>query len=117
MNILVYQCKKCGSDDLKKNGRNRSGNQQYICKVCGAYQILTPEDIDTLNEKQQAIFEANYKNAFTHIKEYIQNHPNIDWKDKFDVTGVVSVQYNIPIGLVNQMFCRIARANNVRIQV
>lgn len=31
------QCKKCGSTNIKKNGRTPSGRQKYHCRACGIY--------------------------------------------------------------------------------
>jgi transposase-like protein len=39
----VQQCRKCGSTHIVKNGHNRSGSQQYRCKVCGAIGVLSPK--------------------------------------------------------------------------
>jgi IS1 family transposase/transposase-like protein len=38
--IIIYQCRTCGSTDIVKNGTNKCGNQQYHCKNCGAYRVL-----------------------------------------------------------------------------
>jgi len=35
------QCQFCGSQEMRKAGRNRSGSQKYECKRCG--QKTTPE--------------------------------------------------------------------------
>jgi transposase-like protein len=33
---MVYVlCFHCGSENLVKNGKNRSGKQQYVCRACG----------------------------------------------------------------------------------
>ena len=32
----VHHCRACGSTHIVKNGRNRSGSQQYQCRTCGA---------------------------------------------------------------------------------
>ena len=39
----TYRCRRCGSVDIVKNGRNRYGNQQYHGKACGAYGVLEPK--------------------------------------------------------------------------
>lgn len=40
---IQHQCRKCGSLNIVKNGRNRSGSQQYLCKDCRAIGVLTPQ--------------------------------------------------------------------------
>jgi transposase-like protein len=39
----VHHCRACGSTHIVKNGRNRSGNQQYQCRACGASKVLLPK--------------------------------------------------------------------------
>ena len=53
----VYSCRKCGSSDLKKNGKNVCGNQQYHGKACGAYGVLEPRKRYT-EEDQERILKA-----------------------------------------------------------
>ena len=38
--IKVYSCRKCQSEELVKNGTNASGSSQYHRKACGAYGVL-----------------------------------------------------------------------------
>lgn len=40
---IQHQCRKCTSQNIVKNGHNRSGSQQYLCKDCGAVGVLTPK--------------------------------------------------------------------------
>ena len=35
--MLPVTCKKCGSVNIKLNGRTPSGRQQYHCRDCGVY--------------------------------------------------------------------------------
>ncbi|MBD3306279.1 transposase [candidate division KSB3 bacterium] len=37
------RCRKCGSINIVRNGHNRSGSQQYLCKDCGASGVLHPK--------------------------------------------------------------------------
>ena len=39
----VHHCRACGSTHIVKNGRNRSGRQQYQCRACGASKVLLPK--------------------------------------------------------------------------
>ena len=39
----VHHCRACGSTHIVKNGRNRSGSQQYQCRTCGASKVLLPK--------------------------------------------------------------------------
>jgi len=48
-------CRRCGSVDIVKNGRNRYGNQQYHCKACGAYGVLESQVRYTEAQKEQIL--------------------------------------------------------------
>ena len=50
-------CRKCGSQNIVANGRNRSGSQQYRCKDCRASEVLTPK-IRYTPERQEEILRA-----------------------------------------------------------
>ena len=39
----VHHCRAYGSTHIVKNGRNRSGSQQYQCRTCGASKVLLPK--------------------------------------------------------------------------
>ena len=39
----VHHCRACSSTHIVKNGRNRSGSQQYQCRTCGASKVLLPK--------------------------------------------------------------------------
>jgi len=39
----VHHCRVCDSTRIVKNGHNRSGNQQYQCRTCGASKVLLPK--------------------------------------------------------------------------
>ena len=38
-----YSCRSCGSTDIIRNGHNKCGNPQYLCKECGTCRVLTPK--------------------------------------------------------------------------
>mgnify|MGYP001496547312 CR=1 FL=1 len=39
---MKHTCRACQSENIVKNGRNVSGNQQYRCKDCGVCKVLEP---------------------------------------------------------------------------
>ena len=51
----VFQCRKCQSENIIKNGHNRSGNPQYLCKSCGARRVLTPTIRYTAEQKETVL--------------------------------------------------------------
>jgi len=38
--IVTHTCRKCGSDNLVRNGHDYKGDQKYHCKSCGRYGTL-----------------------------------------------------------------------------
>ena len=54
----TYQCRKCESKRIIKNGLNACGNQQYHCKDCGAYGVLDPQEKGYSEEEKQQILAA-----------------------------------------------------------
>ena len=52
---ITYTCPRCGSVNLVKNGKNRYGNQQYLCKDCRKYGVLNPKNRYTEEEKEQIL--------------------------------------------------------------
>ena len=52
---ITHVCRKCGSQNIVKNGHNGSGSQQYWCKDCGKRLVLTPQNSYTEEQKEQII--------------------------------------------------------------
>lgn len=51
----VYTCPRCSSVNLVKNGKNRYGNQQYLCKDCRKSGVLDPKNRYSEAEKEQIL--------------------------------------------------------------
>ncbi|MBX3080071.1 MAG: hypothetical protein KF716_00465 [Anaerolineae bacterium] len=49
------QCKKCGSANVKKNGRTAAGRQKYHCKACGVH--TTTDEAARERAAQEALME------------------------------------------------------------
>ncbi len=47
----VRVCRQCESERIVKNGKNVCGNQQYLCRDCGASGVLDPKVAYTEEEK------------------------------------------------------------------
>ena len=56
--IIHHHCRKCGSQHIVKNGHNRSGSQQYLCKDCRAVGVLTEKPPKYSQERQEEILRA-----------------------------------------------------------
>src|SRR5258706_4403928 len=52
---IVYSCRKCGSQNIVKNGHNAYGSQQYWCKGCGKRGVLEPKHSYTSEQKEQIL--------------------------------------------------------------
>jgi transposase-like protein len=39
---ITHHCLRCGSEQISRNGRSRSGKQKYHCRECKAYGTLEP---------------------------------------------------------------------------
>jgi transposase-like protein len=50
-----YTCRKCGSENIVKNGHNGSGSPQYWCKDCNTRGVLEPNHSYTEAQKEQII--------------------------------------------------------------
>ncbi len=56
---IIYSCRRCGSDNIVKNGTNSCGNKQYWCKDCNARLVLQPTVRYTQERKDEIL--AAYK--------------------------------------------------------
>ena len=48
---ITYWCRSSGSRNIIRNGHNKCGSPQYLCKDCGACRVLTPKTRYTPEEK------------------------------------------------------------------
>lgn len=58
MITTTFHCRQCGSPNIIYNGRNRVGNQQYLCKDCRASGVLTPKPPKYTTEQRETILRA-----------------------------------------------------------
>ncbi len=54
----VHHCRAYGSTHIVKNGRNRSGSQQYQCRTCGASKVLLPLKRRYSEERKAEVLRA-----------------------------------------------------------
>jgi transposase-like protein len=59
----VASCTKCGSTNLRRNGKTAAGKQKYACKDCGAYGSVNPTDRAYTEEEQAPILAAYQERA------------------------------------------------------
>lgn len=51
---IIYHCRDCDSKNIVKNGCNRYGSQQYLCKDCGSSRVLTPKKTQLKGQRTPA---------------------------------------------------------------
>jgi transposase-like protein len=42
--MIAMSCRRCGSTQLRRNGRTASGQQKFHCKGCNFYSTLDTKD-------------------------------------------------------------------------
>ena len=42
--MIALTCRRCGSTQLRKNGRTATGQQKFHCKACNYYGTLDTKD-------------------------------------------------------------------------
>ena len=52
---IEHKCRSCGSTNIKKNGFNVSGSQQYYCRDCKASKVLEPKNRYTEEQKEKIL--------------------------------------------------------------
>lgn len=118
-------CPKCNTK-MKKNGKNRSGNQQYYCSSCHETrtkrlrkegQLLGAPKKHIIRSQAELHYDSQHssvsESAKTRIKKVISTSPGFDALDKAALADKIAHDYNMPIGQVNHMIERIKRANGV----
>ena len=53
--IVVFHCPKCNSTNVVKNGKNRAGNQQFLCRDCKKSAVMYPRNRRTEADKEQIL--------------------------------------------------------------
>ena len=53
--MIAMRCPKCGSPELRKNGRTSTGQQKYHCKACHRYGTLDTYEAE--RERQRHLVE------------------------------------------------------------
>ena len=56
------RCRKCGSEDLVRNGSNSAGNKKTKCKTCGFGGVITSVR-KSEEEKEQAMKCVNERSS------------------------------------------------------
>ena len=52
---ITFECTSCGSEDIVKNGRTKTGKQKFLCHSCGAYGTLNPEQKYSEERKEEIL--------------------------------------------------------------
>ena len=65
---IEYECRRCHSKNLVKNGYNASGSQQYLCKNCGKHVVLEPKRGYTDEQKEKILAANNERSSIRGIQ-------------------------------------------------
>lgn len=49
--VIAITCRRCGSVNLRKNGRTATGQQKFHCKACNAYGTLDTKDLERAHKR------------------------------------------------------------------
>ena len=49
--MIAITCRRCGSLNLRKNGRTATGQQKFHCKGCNAYGTLDTKDQERAHKR------------------------------------------------------------------
>lgn len=53
--VVVFHCPKCNSTNVVKNGKNRAGSQQFLCRDCKKSAVMYPRNQRTEADKEQIL--------------------------------------------------------------
>jgi insertion element IS1 protein InsB len=54
----IAVCTKCQSTHLSRNGKTKAGKQKYVCKDCGAYGSVDPQQSPYTEQEKEQILRA-----------------------------------------------------------
>ena len=90
--MIAITCRRCGSTQLRKNGRTRSGQQKFHCKACNFYGTLDTKDqeraqrratVEKLQQErlsQRAIARTVGMSRNT-VAMILKKSPDTNWRD------------------------------------
>ena len=90
--MIAITCRRCGSTQLRKNGRTASGQQKFHCKACNYYGTLdtldqeraqrraTVENLHLERLLQRAIARTVGMSRNT-VATILKKTPNTDWRN------------------------------------
>lgn len=52
--MIAQTCRRCGSTELRKNGRTATGHQKFHCKACNFYGTLDTQTTERARRKELA---------------------------------------------------------------
>ena len=90
--MIAIPCRRCGSVNLRKNGRTPPGQQKFHCKDCNAYGTLdtkeqerqakraTVEKLHLERLSQRAIAHTTGMSRMT-VAAILKKSPDTDWRN------------------------------------
>ena len=90
--MIAITCRRCGSVNLRKNGRTASGQQKFHCKDCNTYGTLDTKDQERAQRRatveklhlerlsQRAIARTTGMSRMT-IAAILKKSPDTNWRN------------------------------------
>ena len=90
--MIAFHCRRCGSINLRKNGRTATGQQKFHCKDCNAYGTLDTKEQERAHKRasveklalerlsQRAIARTTSMSRMT-LAAILKKSPDTDWAD------------------------------------
>src|SRR6266508_3607225 len=90
--MIAITCRRCGSTQLRKNGRTTSGQQKFHCKGCNFYGTLDTKDqerasrCETVEKLQrerlsQRAIARTLRMSRTTVVTILKKSPDTDWRN------------------------------------
>jgi transposase-like protein len=90
--MIAFHCRRCGSVNLRKNGRTATGQQKFHCKDCNTYGTLDIRDQERAHKRatveklhlerlsQRAIARTTGMSRMT-VAAILKKSRDADWPD------------------------------------
>src|SRR5215216_603252 len=84
--MIAITCRKCGSVNLRKNGRTATGQQKFHCKDCNAYGTLDTKEQERTHKRaavEELLLERLSQRTIAHTTSMsaILKSRDADWTD------------------------------------
>ncbi len=90
--MIAITCRRCGSTQLRKNGRTTSGQQKFHCKGCNFYCTVDTKDQERASRREtveklqrerlsQRAIARTLRMSRTTVVTILKKSPDTDWRN------------------------------------